>query len=63
MKKIYRGILFVALFAVAIFGVGGTEGGNSIFAIFILVAIMALMAKAGMMAKPVSKKDYYKYYK
>lgn len=62
MKKMYQGVLFVAFLAVAIFGVGGSEGGSFVVAFFVLLAIVALMAGSGMMAKPVSKEDYDKYY-
>jgi ABC-type transport system involved in cytochrome c biogenesis permease subunit len=63
MKKMYQGVLFVAFLAVAIFGVGGSEGGSFVVAFFILLAIVALMAGSGMMAKPISKEDYDKYYR
>lgn len=62
MKKMYQGILFVAFLAVAIFGVGGSEGGSFVVAFFVLLAIVALMAKSGMMAKPISKEKYNKHY-
>lgn len=62
MKKIYRGILFVAFMLVAIYGCGGTEGGNLAVAFFVLVAVAGLMAAAGMIEKPVSKEKYKKYY-
>lgn len=63
MKTIYQGILFVAFLAVAIFAVGGSEGVNFVVALFILLAIMGLMAGSGMLAKPISKEDYKKHYK
>lgn len=63
MKKIYQGILFVAFMLVAIYGVGGCEGSNMAVAFFALLAIAGLMAGAGMLAKPISKEDYDKYYR
>ncbi len=64
MKTIYQGILFVALLAVAIYGVGGQEptSGGFVLALLGMFAVMGLMAKSGMMAKPVSKEEYKKYY-
>jgi ABC-type transport system involved in cytochrome c biogenesis permease subunit len=62
MKKIYQGILFVAFLLVAIYGVGGSEGGSFVVTFFVLLGIMALMAGSGMIAKPVSKEEYDKYY-
>lgn len=63
MKKIWRGILLVAFMLVAIYGCGTAEGGgNLVVAFFVLVAIAGLMAKAGMIEKPVSKDEYHKYY-
>lgn len=62
MKKMYQGVLFVALLAVAIFGVGGSEGGSFVVAFFVLLGIMALMVGAGMIEKPISKEEYEKYY-
>ena len=47
---------------VAIYGCGGTEGGNLAVAFFVLVAVAGLMAAAGMIEKPVSKEKYKKYY-
>lgn len=64
MRKIYNGILFVAFLLFAIYGVGNAEaGGNWFIAMLGLIAIMALMVKAGMLAKPISKEDYEKRYK
>lgn len=65
MKKIYKGILFVAFLLVAIYGIGGTEPTEvAFFPMFlVLVAIVALMYKAGMIEKPISKEEYYKRYK
>ena len=62
MKKIYRGILFVVFFLVAIYGCGGTEGGRFVVAMFALAIVMGLMVAAGMIEKPVSKDEYRKYY-
>lgn len=65
MKKIYQGILFVAFLAVAIYGVGGQEpnnGGGFTLALCGLFVIMGLMAGSGMIAKPVSKKEYERIY-
>lgn len=63
MKKMYQGVLFVAFLAVAIFGVGGSEGGSFVVAFFVLLGIMALMVGAGMIEKPISKEEYDKRYK
>ena len=64
MKTIYQGILFVALLAVAIYGVGGQEptSGGFVLALLGLFAVMGLMAKSGMLAKPVSKEEYGRIY-
>lgn len=64
MKKIYKGILFVAFMLVAICGVGGTEPTEvAFFPMFlVLVAIVALMYKAGMMDEIISKDKYYEKY-
>lgn len=64
MKTIYQGILFVALLAVAICGVGGQEptSGGFVLALLGMFAVMGLMAKSGMMAKPVSKEEYERIY-
>lgn len=61
--KVYRGILFVAFMLVAIYGCGNAEGGNFFLALLGLIAIMALMVKAGMIEKPISKEEYDKRYK
>ena len=55
--------MFVAFLAVAIFGVGGSEGGSFVVAFFVLLGIMALMVGAGMIEKPISKEEYDKRYK
>lgn len=62
MKKIYQGVLFVAFMLIAIYGFGGSEGANLIVAFSALMAVAVLMAKSGMLAKPVSKEEYKKYY-
>ena len=63
MKKIYNGVLFVAFMLFAIYGVGNAEAGGGFFiALLGLIAIMALMVKAGMLDKPVSKEKYNEYY-
>lgn len=62
MKKIWRGILLVAFMLVAIYGIGGSDGGRLVVAVFGLAAIIALMVQAGMIEKPVSKDEYHKYY-
>lgn len=63
MKKIYRGVLLVAFMLVAIYGIGTAEAGGSFFiAIMGVLAIAALMAKAGMVAKPLSKERYEQIY-
>lgn len=62
MKKIYQGILFVAFMLAAIYWLGNAEGGGFFLALLGVCAIMTLMAKSGMLAKPVSKEKYQKYY-
>ena len=63
MKKIYRGVLLVAFMLVAIFWCGTAEVGSGFFpAMLALAAIVALMAKAGMIAKPLTKEEVEKYY-
>jgi hypothetical protein len=62
MKKIYQGILFVAFLLVAIYGVGGSEGGNFFVAMCIEAVIIALMVKSGMIELPANKEEYYKHY-
>lgn len=64
MKKFYQGTLFVALMLVAIYGCGTAEEGGSLFVWFLgMLAIAALMYKAGMFAKPISKERYDRIYK
>lgn len=65
MKNIYQGFLFVAFLAVAICGVGGTEPTEGVFLpiMIVLLAIVGLMYKAGMLAKPISKEEYDRIYK
>ena len=58
MKKIYQGFLFVAMMLVAIYGVGGSEGGNFFVAMCIEAVIMALMVKEGMIDLPTNKEEY-----
>lgn len=62
MKKIYQGILFVAFMLAAIYWLGNAEGGNFFIALLAVCAIGVLMAKSGMLAKPISKEEYYKHY-
>ena len=63
MKKIYNGLLFVAFLLVAIYWVGAVEAGGGLFtALLALAAIAALMAKAGMLAKPIDKEKYERIY-
>jgi hypothetical protein len=62
MKKIYQGFLFVAMMLVAIYGIGGSEGGNFFIAMCIEAVIIALMVKSGMIELPASKEEYYKHY-
>ena len=64
MKKIYQGFLFVAFLLVAIYGVGSAEpnGGSFFLALLGLFAIMGLMAKSGMIDKPISKEEYRERY-
>lgn len=61
MKHIYQGTLFVAMFIVAL-AVGGSEGEGFIWSLLALVILFALMAKAGMTAKPLSKEKYEQIY-
>ena len=65
MKKIYKGILFVAFMLVAIYGIGSTEPTEGVFfpIFLLLLAIVGLMFKAGMLDKPISKEEYDKIYK
>lgn len=58
MKKIYQGFLFVAMMLVAIYGIGGSEGGNFFTAMCIEAVIIALMVKSGMIELPASKEEY-----
>ncbi len=58
MKKIYQGVLFVAMMLVAIYGIGNAEGGNFFVAMCIEAVIMALMVKSGMIELPASKEEY-----
>lgn len=63
MAKIYKGALFVAFLLVAIYGVGTAEAGGSLFVAFLaMLAIAALMYKADMFAKPISKEKYDRIY-
>ena len=63
MKKFYQGTLFVALMLAAIYGCGTAEEGGSLFVWFLaMLAIAALMYKADMFAKPISKEKYDKIY-
>ena len=43
---------------VAIYGIGGSEGGNFFVAMCIEAVIMALMVKSGMIELPASKEEY-----
>lgn len=58
MKKIYQGFLFVAMMLVAIYGIGGSEGGNFFIAMCIEAVIIALMVKSGMIELPANKEEY-----
>lgn len=58
MKKIYQGVLFVAMMVVAIYGIGNAEGGNFFVAMCIEAVIMGLMVKSGMIELPASKEEY-----
>jgi hypothetical protein len=58
MKKIYQGFLFIAMMLVAIYGIGGSEGGNFFVAMCIEAVIMALMIKEGMIEFPTSEEKY-----
>lgn len=58
MKKIYQGVLFVAMMLVAIYGIGNAEGGSFFIAMCIEAVIIALMVKSGMIELPASKEEY-----
>ena len=50
LKKIYEGILLLAFFLVAMYGMGNAESGSQIFVpTLAMVALAVLMYKAGMM--------------
>lgn len=61
MKKIYQGILFVAFLILAM-AVGGSEGEGFIWSLFALIILFTLMAKSGMIARPLTKEEVEKYY-
>lgn len=63
MKHLIEGTLFIAFLLVAILGTGVAEAGGSVFVTLLAIgAVVALMDKAGMLAAPVSKEEYKKFY-
>lgn len=62
MKQFIECTLFIAFLAVAVLGVGAAETGGAMgITIIALVAIVALMMKSGMIARPLTKEEVETY--